>query len=65
MNSKLGMDDIDYSDSNFEGDEVDFGEYLEFELDDLESITDKLDTLLDRLRVNNNLQTELLDYAKG
>jgi succinate dehydrogenase/fumarate reductase-like Fe-S protein len=31
----------------------------------LESITDKLDTLLDRIRLNNNLQTELLDHARG
>ena len=31
----------------------------------LASITNKLDTLLERIRLNNNLQTELLDYAKG
>jgi hypothetical protein len=31
----------------------------------LESITDKLDTLLERIRLNNNLQTELLDHARG
>ena len=31
----------------------------------LESITGKLDTLLDRIRLNNNLQTELLDHARG
>ena len=31
----------------------------------LESITNKLDTLLDRIRLNNNLQTELLDHARG
>jgi len=31
----------------------------------LESITSKLDTLLDRIRINNNLQTELLDHARG
>ena len=31
----------------------------------LESITSKLDTLLERIRINNNLQTELLDHARG
>ena len=31
----------------------------------LSSITDKLDTLLERIRINNNLQTELLDHARG
>lgn len=31
----------------------------------LQSVTDKLDTLLERIRLNNNLQTELLDHARG
>jgi hypothetical protein len=31
----------------------------------LQSVTDKLDILLDRIRLNNNLQTELLDHARG
>lgn len=31
----------------------------------LESITGKLDTLLERIRLNNSLQTELLDHARG
>lgn len=31
----------------------------------LQSVTDKLDTLLERIRINNNLQTELLDHARG
>jgi hypothetical protein len=31
----------------------------------LQSVTEKLDTLLERIRINNNLQTELLDHARG